>query len=187
MESMRPIAITLTTGMRGWSSVCLPMLIVIMTCVSGMAPGAFQSRGLRCNMVDLIGYCTLCMQACLCIPLRGLPAGSSQQYIPLMSTIAMHCSVHAVHTSMSVHRESCKGMRQCTRASADIFPPVGWFCIAVLHVVCVGMPVSWGQTPQDALLTHALSAFAPEGIGSVWCIWSSLLFRLLDTGGEVDE
>lgn len=163
----------------------MPAWVSIAFIAAGMAPGCLQSRGVRCVMVDCIGFSIMAAHTCLSVPQRVLGVGpsSTPRVRGMVSVLSMHCAIHTLYQCIGAHAQACRGMRKCSRARIDILPPVVWVCVCLVHLLAFQLPsvdTHLVQLPKDTVVVHALMAFVPEALGSVWCLWSSLVCRVLD-------
>lgn len=150
----------------------LPLVVACGTITSALLPSVFvvkQARLAVPRIVACFGFACLCSQACSWLT-SSTPVHVEFQIRGLVCAFQLHAAVHLTY--------------HCMRESSFRSLPVYLAGISVIHVLCVFLPMAvWttlARSPQDALITHALVAFCPEVLGTVFDAGLKIVRKVLD-------
>ena len=152
---------------------CMPMALVVMGVVAAMMPGIVHGKGsglVTRVMVHTLGFAVVCTHASMTMVKRVLgfdPIRHTREGV-LLSVVLLHIAVHIInHTNAHV-----SSMSKRTRRGANhlfIVHPLMWGCMCMVHFLAL---VSTRRchilSQQDIICVHAVMAFVPELLGTVY-------------------
>lgn len=167
-------------GTVGFASI--PILIAMIACMMSLIPGIARQGTASAPMhalVSVIGFCVCCIHSGASMPLRIVDDGMMARGNPRMEMavviFALHASCHVLYQSGRGISNMQKTMRKCTAIHLQMATPIMWsflFLIHVLSATCM-QTRRWASahTHQDVMLTHAVLAFVPEVLGTMY-MWA---------------
>lgn len=163
-------------GVIFFSSV--PIMVAMLACVMSIIPGVVKQGVGSTSMhalVSVIGYCVCCIHAGVSVPTRLFGTVSPRKDLPTM-VFSLHAACHILYQSIRGIAMMKRSKRRVTSGHLQMASLIMWFCLLLLHILATGMHTrQWAAvyTHQDVMLVHAIAAFLPEVLGTVY-IWSRI-------------
>ena len=163
-------------GVVFFSSV--PIMVAMLACVMSIIPGVVKQGVGSTSMhalVSVIGYCVCCMHAGVSVPTRLFATTGPRKDLPTM-VFSLHAACHILYQSIRGIAMMKRSKRRVTSGHLQMASLIMWVCLLLLHILATGMHTrQWATvyTHQDVMLVHAIAAFLPEVLGTVY-IWSRI-------------
>jgi hypothetical protein len=163
-------------GVVFFSSV--PIMVAMLACVMSIIPGVLKQGAGSTSMhalVSVIGYCVCCIHAGVSVPTRLFATTGPRKDMPTM-VFSLHAACHILYQSIRGIAMMKRSKRRVTSGHLQMASLIMWSCLFLLHILATGMHTrQWATvyTHQDIMLVHAIAAFLPEVLGTVY-IWSRM-------------
>lgn len=163
-------------GVVFFSSV--PIMVAMLACVMSIIPGVLKQGAGSTSMhalVSVIGYCVCCIHAGVSVPTRLFATIGPRKDMPTM-VFSLHAACHILYQSIRGIAMMKRSKRRVTSGHLQMASLIMWSCLFLLHILATGMHTrQWATvyTHQDIMLVHAIAAFLPEVLGTVY-IWSRM-------------